>query len=63
MDRNFHDTEDISRLLYYYEYKRKSFNIIKKGLCYHFDQINEETIKLYLESMVLRGDHKPYLSE
>ena len=59
----FRGTAALSRLFCYHEEKSNIINIIQKGLCYNLDTIYEETIKSYLDAMVLRGYHKSSHSE
>ena len=54
----FHDTSALAKLFLHHEDKTKIINIIQHGSCYHLDPIEEEIIKLDLDAMILRGNHK-----
>ena len=59
----FRDTAALTKLLFYHEYRVNIINIIHQGSRYCLDPIEEETRKLDLDAMILRGDHKSSHSE
>ena len=54
----FSDTTALAKLFLHHEDKTKIISIIKHRSRYHLDSIKEETRKLYLSEMILRGNHK-----
>ena len=54
----FCDTTSLAKLFLHHEHRTKIINIIQHGSSYHLDPIEEETRKLDLDAMILRGNHK-----
>ena len=54
----FRDITALAKLFLHHKEKTKIINIIQKGSRYHLDPIEEDTRKSYLDTMILRGNHK-----
>ena len=54
----FCDIASVEKLFLHHEDTTKTINIIQQGYYYHLDPIKEETIKLDLDAMILRGNHQ-----
>ena len=52
------DITGIDNLFHYHEDKERIFEIIQRGSRYHLSPIEDTTMKLDLEDMLLRGSHK-----